>query len=752
MIRVMNETKTKSIKTASKDILARLLASEDIAVEHRAAAQTASFNTKSRVLVLPIWENMDDALYDMLVGHEVAHALWTPTDEWSEMLDRFGAINRGVWMTFVNIVEDARIERKIKDKFPGLRRDFFHAYADLFERDIFEIEGKDLNDLPLIDRLNLHFKIGPHTSIPFDASEQKWISAVDGTKSFADVIEVAADLFQQWLDEQPESPQDEEQQEQSSESASGVGEGPESDSDATSTDDNGESDDTGEGQGSSGSGDDGDEDGEDAGSTSGSGGQDDSSDDCGQSMTDDTDTGESADSTQGENQPVGDNTEYSNDAASRGVGETQNAFDRAVEDMADENARDREYYSVPKCNLDNAVVDYKTVHEDIAAFIAKNDVDGSKFAGCVQRIKQFENESRKTINMMAQQFIRRQSADEAHRTSIAKTGILDMGTLHSYQWNEDVFLRNEEIADGKNHGLVVFVDWSGSMSDIMEDTIKQMVQMVFFCKKVGIPFEVYSFTSSLRNKTGVSIYDMTDEQRAEYEASTKQWGDEVNWLQKFNLNNYFSSRMTTRELKQALAHMQWICDGLDWHNGIRCPHGHDLGCTPLNEAIVAAMDIVPEFRERNRLQIVNTVFLTDGEASNRLGYYGGGQAWLRDDQTKRSYECGRRGTTGACLTALSDRTGAKTVGIYLSTQKQLRYGHTDEQALNYKKEGFTSTDKAGYTEYFIVKANKKVENDYMDNIDSEASYTKIKNAFIKSSSNRVNSRVLLNRVIDLIAT
>ena len=119
----MNET-LPTVKIASKDILARLLASEDIAVEHSAKAATASFNTKSRVLVLPIWKDMDNNLYDMLVGHEVAHALFTPAEEWAPQVDRFGAINRGPWMTFVNIVEDARIERKIKDKFPGLRRDY----------------------------------------------------------------------------------------------------------------------------------------------------------------------------------------------------------------------------------------------------------------------------------------------------------------------------------------------------------------------------------------------------------------------------------------------------------------------------------------------------------------------------------------------------------------------------------------------------------------------------------------------------
>jgi hypothetical protein len=741
----MNET-LPTVKIASKDILARLLASEDIAVEHSAKAATASFNTKSRVLVLPIWKDMDNNLYDMLVGHEVAHALFTPAEEWAPQVDRFGAINRGPWMTFVNIVEDARIERKIKDKFPGLRRDFYNAYADLAERDIFEISDKDISELPLIDRLNLEFKIGPHVSIPFNASERKWTTALETTKSFADVVDVAADLFQQWLDDQPEQTEQPEQSEQpESMSTPGAGDGEESDNDES-----------GEGQTYAG-----DDETADDGDSAGGADNGDSADDCGVSMTDDTDDGESAESTTGEGTTTApasdeDNTDYTNNETCREVGATQNAMDRAVQSMVDGEAYDREYHNIPSCNLKNTIVDYKDVHSDISTWIRTQSNWESFYSSASNEMKTFQNESRKTINMMAQQFIRRQSADEAHRTSIAKTGILNMTNLHSYQWNEDVFLRNEEISDGKNHGLVLFVDWSGSMSDIMSDTIKQTLQMVFFCKKVGIPFEVYSFTSAMRGIGGNSYWNCTDEEREEM-AKNKQFGDEANWLHQFQLNNYLSSRMSARELKTALIHMQWICNGMSWNNGFRSPVGHDLGSTPLNEAVVAAFDIVPKFQRDNKLQIVNTIFLTDGESSSSLGYYSGrSNAWLRDTKTKKSYDCSRSGnqggTTGALLSALNDRTGAKTVGLYLHNARSLRYGYTDNQVAQYKKEGFTSTTKAGYTEYFIVKASKKVENDYLENLNDNASFTQVKNAFMKSSSNRVNSRVLLNRVIDLIAT
>ena len=78
------------IRTASKDILARAMAQEDITVEHRANAPSAYFDVKNRTLCLPVWKEMDNSVYDMLVGHEVSHALHTPADGWGEFVDGNG--------------------------------------------------------------------------------------------------------------------------------------------------------------------------------------------------------------------------------------------------------------------------------------------------------------------------------------------------------------------------------------------------------------------------------------------------------------------------------------------------------------------------------------------------------------------------------------------------------------------------------------------------------------------------------------
>ena len=82
--------------------LAKLLATEDLIVEHK-QVQTASFNVETRVLTLPLWEKATNTVYDMLVGHEVSHALFTPNEDWTKKVK----VPQGV----VNVVEDARVEK-----------------------------------------------------------------------------------------------------------------------------------------------------------------------------------------------------------------------------------------------------------------------------------------------------------------------------------------------------------------------------------------------------------------------------------------------------------------------------------------------------------------------------------------------------------------------------------------------------------------------------------------------------------------
>ena len=138
----------------SKSLLAKLMATENLTVEQR-PVQTASFDVKNRILTLPILDkNISSDLYDLFTGHEVGHALYTPIEGMLKAKEM--KINRDV----LNVVEDSRIERKIKYKYPGLKNSFVKAYKELLQKDFFSIEGTDINKMNLIDRINLHCKGG----------------------------------------------------------------------------------------------------------------------------------------------------------------------------------------------------------------------------------------------------------------------------------------------------------------------------------------------------------------------------------------------------------------------------------------------------------------------------------------------------------------------------------------------------------------------------------------------------------------
>jgi hypothetical protein len=146
-----------TVRHEIKSQLAKLLATEDLVVEHK-KVETAQFNVHTRVLTLPMWEKASNSVYDMLVGHEVGHALYTPDIDWLK--------EHKVPPQFVNIVEDARIEKLMKRRYAGLSKTFYRGYEELAEQDFFAIGDEDVSEMNLADRTNLWFKIGNYTIFP----------------------------------------------------------------------------------------------------------------------------------------------------------------------------------------------------------------------------------------------------------------------------------------------------------------------------------------------------------------------------------------------------------------------------------------------------------------------------------------------------------------------------------------------------------------------------------------------------------
>jgi hypothetical protein len=377
----------------------------------------------------------------------------------------------------------------------------------------------------------------------------------------------------------------------------------------------------------------------------------------------------------------------------------------------------------------------------------------------------FKSSENNTISYMVKEFEMRKSADEYQRTSVAKTGVIDTNKLHSYKFNDDIFRRMATVAAGKNHGFVMFLDWSGSMHSNLKNTIKQVLSLVWFCKRIQVPFEVYAFRTA------------QDREYNELEHAASKNAGEL-YVQPFKLRNFLSSRMKLQELNDAMLNL-WT---LGSHRAAGCDY---LNSTPLNQAIMVAPDVINEFKARNKLQVVNTIFLTDGDSDPVSGYnkVPGSDVFdtknkkfiLQDKKTKKTYDLAidyktathfgnvhRKKFTATLLKMLKEQTGCNLVGFYIhSANFRTAYhdffgystteGHKSEMNKMWKEDGFIPVTSEGYDEYYILNTqNLKIATEKLQ-IDNTMTKGKLAKEFMKFSTNKSLNRVLLQRFVKKIA-
>lgn len=569
--------------TATKSVLARLLATENISVEH-SDVPTAAFDLQSRTLILPRWKDMSNALYDMLVGHEVSHALNTPQDGWSadsKILAAKHGVSDAVARQYLNIAEDARIERLIKTKFPGLRADFFKGYGELHAKNFFETNGQAWSDMCFGDRVNLHFKLGLHTgaAITFTASEQTVVDALDAANTWEDAVAAADAMLAidaaKWQKQKETEASENGEAVPSGSNGNGNGSGKSVDSQ------------TGEGESK-----------QESGSTKQDGGE--------QSAPSSASTPDS----QG-GSGAGDAASKSNgNAAAQPQNDmpmprTQSAFDNALKTLNETKKRGGyDVVRVGLCEPQDVVVDFKTVMADAESIVSRNRLT----------VEPFRSSEYKTASTaMATAFDRRKAADTWKRTVIAKTGGIDPLRMTQYRWNEDIFRRIARVTTGKNHGIVILLDWSGSMTNIMQQTLGQLIILTDFCRMAGIPFEVLAFTDSSYVTLPVGIEPFSEEAYNLYSEKSKAWNEKMRGkagTAQVSLLNFFSSRMTAPQYERM--------KGIMWQNWglLANDRRYRMSSTPTVAALYHLCPVVERFLAANRVQIAHTVVLTDGEATD----------------------------------------------------------------------------------------------------------------------------------------
>ena len=730
----------------NKSTLAKLLAEEDIFVVHK-KMDTAYFNPKSRELGLPIWkdEEMTKDIYDLMVCHEIAHALWTPLD----MLE--AARVRNINHSFVNIVEDARIERMVQDRYPGSVAVFNRGYRDLTAKDFFGIADKDVSELNLIDRINLFFK---KQKVEFTDEEKVWVKRVAETKTPEDVLNLSEELYAWMAENAPEEESDDENEKGMSDPNGESGEG------------DGEK--TGEGNPSAGE-DKGEEDGNDVPA---GGAGDDGNDD----VDGDAKAEEGKSSEEGGVESTG-----------RGgppKAETDTDANNAGEMLVDKNAKGRTYGRIPAFNED-LIMPFGEILEKARP---SYDVGGPWVDAKKSEIAAMKDESKKTVGYMVKEFEMKKSADQYARAAVSKTGSLDMGRLHTYKYNEDLFKKVTTLPGATNHGMVMVVDWSGSMYDNLKGTLSQLFNLIWFCRRTQIPFEVFAFSDCRE----LFIDPVTGELPNRYEMKMDDFKAGDLALHSFKLLEFFSSKMSAKEeiemmeiLWMVASYYGFEADQMIAFNKVPYPGFLNLGGTPLNDAIIAMMEIVPKFKAETGVQKVNTIFLTDGASNNLDGVYDywldtetgehkeivnslRGKVMISDPKTLKTYEVDAFNMTDGLLNVLKKRVpDMNLIGFFIAGSG--RSGRVDKRTLGYlqrelsmdaimeqvkfiNKNKFLAIESKGYDEMYVLPSKgMEVSNEGLSDDLVGASKAKLKSAFGKSMKGKVESRQLLNKFVKLVA-
>jgi hypothetical protein len=414
------------------------------------------------------------------------------------------------------------------------------------------------------------------------------------------------------------------------------------------------------------------------------------------------------------------------------------------------------YVNIPKLNLDNTIVNYKDLY---SLYKTHKKPYTSEYAIDEKGFNEFKRESNKVVSYLVKEFELRKNADQMKRASTARTGDLNMEKIYSYKFTDDIFKKMTIVPGAKSHGLVMFIDWSGSMSYHLSNTIKQLLNLVLFCKKVNIPYEVYAFKHGNDKKI-----------------AGKKNGDLI--MGDFSLMNLLSSKMTAAEFSFAGAALTWI-----GNNTCDLPYYMRMNSTPLNESIVAAMDIIPKFQKDNKLQIVNTVFLTDGEGDMVGNYYNEGGEFkyygshvyqegkylanrmiIRDPLTKNQEKISSMGGTTthqtvAFINLLKKRTRCNVLGFYvLSSNEFKKYGHrffedyyesATELRKEFNKNKSIVSNLGAFDEYYLIKSDRN-EMEEEEMVVKSKTTKGFVNAFTKYNNTKLANRSVLNRFIGLI--
>ena len=757
---------TKDFSVASKSQLAKLLATENLVIQHQKMA-TAKFDPVNRVLYCPVWQDMSGSLYDLLLGHEVGHALYTPADGWHDAVCSRG----NKYKHFLNVVEDARIEKKIKRRYPGIRRSFIDGYTNLMQRDFFGIIERDVdvNELPFIDRLNLFTKSSYTMDIQFTDFETTLLEKVKNAETWSEVLEVTEEIWNYSKDEQSQMLMDQIIMDESFDSDYDETEEYELDSDSFEEDNLGKSNSSGDSDESEES-----EDSEDTGNTKSSGDADEDAED--------------------DEVPQGINRHKESQISSGPQKIPENFEPSCVTDevyreqevtLLDRSARPFVYINMPDPILENIVTPHSRVQYQLTDYYVMKRGETER----TRLLNNFKRKNERYISLLVKEFEMRKAADRFSKAKVSTTGDLDISKLYKYQVDDTIFRKAMRVPQGKSHGLILLLDKSGSMADNLKGSIEQILILASFCRKVNIPFTVYGFGNS-----DIS-YEYDKNQSAHKTTFFKKDSGNLN-MKCVMLREYLNSKMSNSEFTTACKNMLCLGESYGRYHGHygQHPRSEELSNTPLNEALVATAKITNIFKKENNLDIVNLVIINDGDAdyigqyvSDKDGYKSyvdpvRNNVIIQDGKIKfQSDNVSYENQQSAIMKWFTAKTGAKIFGFYLMHNgsrgvKSVLYRQYYENGMTIveackgdmtecnnkikniydlvRKNKFVNSAKPGYHSFFLIPGGSdlEVDEDQIE-IDTTKKVTtgRLASAFRRYNEKRQLNRVLVNQFIEGIA-
>lgn len=719
---------------SEKGILAKLLAKENVTVQH-GNYQTAWFDIKNRTLGLPLWKDMGKDVYDLLIGHEVGHALFTPFEGWHDSPEKLEGCPR----SYINVIEDARIERKIRDQYAGLVGPMARGYRKLLEENFFgPVERDDWEDIKLIDKINLKTKLQHLIDVPFSKEEKVFLDRALTTETFSEVIDLVRDIYK-WTKENQEgllSPPPQVEKGEKKEEESNSEEIPQMGHDDQIPEEKEEEEETQENP-----------------------------------FEVDESKEESKDPAQLE-QEMESNKEESLKEEDYERSETDDNFRDSERSLIEED-KDGDQQMIArgfsKSVAKELTIPFSQIKKERNIAIEKNgrrDWYESNRDG----FKSYMKESKSSVYYAVKEFEQRKAAFRWTRSQTAKTGSIDVNKLWSYKTNEDIFNRVTRLADAKNHGMIMLIDYSGSMSDVMGGVLDQTIMLSLFCKTVNIPFEVYAFTSEWHPKS--SPRGLKD-------------GD----LHHGNLNlvQIVSSKLSKSDFNEALYHMyirKELYKSKDydskWMEMDIIGKSEEYGSTPLNEALIVTDYLIKDFKLQNRVDKMNLVIISDGDSNRshmyqdydlkieRSSYNKYGKATLLMNGHRLELEGFGKSATQNILSHLSKKYNMTNIGFFIA-EKNWHFKSKLESAFSQKNPQVTSWDEEqeylkecskeyvrnkcvsiddvfGYNEYYLLKKDKKMDTESDEfKANEDATKGQLTSAFKRYSKSKSLNKVLLTK-------